>query len=129
MVRRSLVVAGAAVLVVAGAPFQVTVAAQAAPDGATLYKQRCQACHQITAGKAMPTGPNLYGVVGRKAAAAPVPFNYSAALKKSGLTWTRANLDKYLSAPTNMVPGTKMIIAIPNAAQRSAIIDHLARTK
>ena len=129
MGRPSLIVAGAAVLVAAGVPFQFTAAAQTKPDGGTLYKQRCQACHQITAGKASPTGPNLYGVVNRKAASAPVPFNYSAALKKSGLTWTRANLDKYLTAPTKMVPGTKMVIAMPNATQRAAIIDYLARNK
>lgn len=129
MGRRSLIIAGASFLVAAGAPFPFTAAAQSAPDGATLYRQRCQACHQIVAGKGSQTGPNLYDVVGRKAAAAPVPYTYSAALKKSGLTWTRENLGKYLAAPTKMVPGTKMVIAIPNEAQRTAIIDYLARNK
>lgn len=129
MARVGLVVAAAAVLVAGGAPLQMTAAAQTPPNGETLYRQRCMACHQITAGKASPVGPNLYGVVGRKAAAAPVPFNYSAALKKSGLTWNRATLDAYLTAPAKKVPGTKMIVALPNPAQRTAIIAYLARAK
>jgi cytochrome c len=104
-------------------------AAQTTPDGATLFKQRCQSCHQIAAGKPSPIGPNFYGVVNRKAAAAPVPFRYSEALKRSRLTWTRANLDRYLASPAKMVPGTRMVVALPNSAHRSAIIAHLARAR
>jgi cytochrome c len=125
-----MLVAGAAVALSFAGYAQLPAAAQAAKlDGQTLFKQRCQACHQVTAGKPSPIGPNLYGVVNRKAASAPVPFKYSEALKKSGLTWTRANLDKYLTAPAKMVPGTKMVVALPNPAQRAAIVDYLARAK
>ena len=104
-------------------------AAQAAPSGEMLFKQRCQACHTVVAGKTAPVGPNLYGVVNRKAAASPTPFNYSPALKKSGLTWNSVSLDKYLTAPTKLVPGTRMVIALPDASQRRAVIDFLARAK
>ena len=106
-----------------------TGAAQAAPSGEALFKQRCQACHTVGAGKTAPVGPNLYGVVNRKAASASLPFNYSDALKKSGLTWNRVNLDKFLTAPMKLVPGTRMVIALPDASQRHAVIDYLARTK
>ena len=106
-----------------------TGAAQAVPSGEALFKQRCQACHTVVAGKTAPVGPNLYGVVNRKAAASPTPFNYSPALKKSGLTWNRVSLDKYLTAPTKLVPGTRMVIALPDASQRRAVIDFLARAK
>jgi cytochrome c len=126
---RLLVAGVTAALSLAGLA-QLPAAAQAAkPNGDALFRQRCAACHTVTAGKAPGIGPNLYGVVNRKAAAGPLPFRYSEALKKSGLTWTRANLDKYLAAPAKMVPGTRMAVALPDAAQRGAIIDYLARAK
>jgi cytochrome c len=121
--------AWAAPLVLAGLAQQSVGAAPPEADGEALYRQRCQSCHQIAAGKASPMGPNLYGVVDRKAAAAPVPFRYSPALKASGLTWTRETLDKYIAAPTETVPGTRMVIAVADASQRAAIIDYLARAR
>ena len=103
-------------------------AAAAPADGDMVFRQRCQACHVIAAGKPPMVGPNLYGVVNRKAASTAFP-RYSEALKTSGLTWTRANLDRYLTAPAKMVPGTKMAVALPDPAQRTAVIDYLARAK
>lgn len=98
-----------------------------APDGAAVYKQRCQVCHGAAGAKPSPLGPSLTGVVGR--AAASTPFAYSAALKKSKLTWTKANLDKYLAGPAKLVPGTKMAMSVPDAAQRAAVVTFLAKTK
>ena len=67
----------------------------------------------------------MSGVAGRKAAA--TTFNYSPALRASGLTWTRANLDRYITAPSRMVPGTRMVIAVSDAAQRAALLNFLTR--
>lgn len=97
------------------------------PDGAALFRQRCASCHAVAPGGRTTLGPNLQGVVGRKAAA--TSFNYSPALKNSKLTWNRGNLDRYLTAPAKLVPGTRMVMAVPNAAQRAAILDHLARAR
>lgn len=99
--------------------------ATAAPPagGELLFRQRCQACHSSQAGQPAKVGPNLAGVVGRKAAA--TQFNYSAALKQSGLTWTAQNLDRFLAAPSKTVPGTRMVISVSDAAQRKALIDYL----
>lgn len=113
---------GAAALVPALAP-----AAAAGPDGAALFRQRCASCHSVAPGKASPLGPNLSGVVGRKAAVAQ--FNYSPALKNANVTWTRANLDRYLSGPARMVPGTRMVITVSDPAQRAAILDYLQNAK
>jgi cytochrome c len=115
----ALVPVAAAALLVALAPVQ----AQSA-SGAQLFAQRCKVCHSVTPG-AKGVGPNLNGVAGRKAASAP-GFAYSPALKASGLSWTPANLDAYLAAPMRKVPGTRMVISVPDAAQRKALVGYLA---
>jgi cytochrome c len=66
-------------------------------------------------------------VIGRKAAS--TQFNYSVALKVSGLTWTSSNLDRYLTSPMRMVPGTRMVVAVSDPAQRSALIGYLGTRK
>lgn len=103
----------------------VPASAIAAPpaDGQLLFRQRCQACHSDKAGEPAKVGPNLAGVVGRKAAS--TQFNYSAALKGSGLTWSKENLDRFLAAPSKAVPGTRMVIPVTDAGQRKALIDYL----
>jgi cytochrome c len=95
--------------------------------GASLFKQRCQACHSVAASGVSGVGPNLRGVVGRKAGANV--YNYSKPMKASALVLNKANLDKYLAAPTKMVPGTKMVISVTDAAQRKLIIDYLTTQK
>lgn len=121
------------------AAFAVTVAAgtmvlgppasaqSSPPSGEQLFRQRCQACHSVVAGRPAGVGPNLAGVVGRKAAS--TRFAYSAALKGANLTWTRTNLDRYLAAPARTVPGTKMAMAVTDQAQRAAVIQYLSRAR
>lgn len=95
-----------------------------APNGDQLFRQRCAMCHSVDPARTLPLGPNLSKVVGRKAGS--TSFAYSPQLKASGLTWDRATLDRYLTAPTRLVPGTKMAVVVPNAAERAALIAHLA---
>jgi cytochrome c len=101
-------------------------AATATSDGGMLFQQRCQGCHSVTPGQNTPLAPNLAGVVGRPAAA--TKFAYSQALTNSKLVWTRENLDRFLSGPMRLVPGTRMAIFVPDQQQRVAIIDYLAHT-
>jgi cytochrome c len=96
-------------------------------SGDTLFKQRCAMCHSVDAASKPGVGPNLRGVVGRKAATGG--FKFSPALAGSKLTWSSANLDRYLKAPSKMVPGTRMVLAVSDAAQRKALIDYLAKMK
>lgn len=93
-------------------------------DGQALFKQRCASCHATEPGRASAMGPNLAGVVGRGAAATGYP--YSAALKSSGLKWTRENLSSYIASPQKLVPGTRMVVGLPDYAQRAAVVDYLA---
>jgi cytochrome c len=71
--------------------------------------------------------PNLYGVVGRKAAS--TAFGYSAALKASGLTWDPATLDRFLTSPMKLVPGTRMLIPVSDPKQRADLIAYLGSLK
>lgn len=96
--------------------------AQSAPGGAQLFQQRCAVCHSV-GGKGGKIGPDLKGVVGRRAGS--TAFAYSPALKKAPITWSAKSLDTYLAAPSKMVPGTRMTVAIPNARDRGAIIGYL----
>jgi cytochrome c len=109
--------------IAAASMFAVTPAPAQNANGQTLFNQRCKACHTVTAGSAATTGPNLRGVVGRKAGSSK--YTYSAAMKNSKLVWTKPMLEKYLAAPAKTVPGTKMVVSVSNAAQRTAIIDYL----
>jgi cytochrome c len=99
-------------------------AATGGADGGALFRQRCQGCHSVTPGQSSPLAPNLSGVVGRKAASSG--FAYSPALKAANLVWTRDNMDRYLAGPSRLVPGTRMVIFVPDPQQRAAIIDYLA---
>jgi len=106
-------------------------AAQAAGNAATgkLVFLQCQACHAVQPGAAALVGPDLAGVVGRKAAALP-GYEYSAALKASGITWTSAELDSWLTNPSALVPGTKMaFVGLPSPALRADVIAYLATLK
>lgn len=89
--------------------------------GAETFEDRCAMCHVAGGGQ----GPNLKGVVGRRAGSL-AGFAYTPALKGSGLTWTPANLDRFLTNPGAMVPGTAMVVRINDAAQRAALIRYLA---
>lgn len=62
---------------------------------------------------------------GRRAGSLP-GFNYSTALKGSALTWTAASLDTFLQGPSKMVPGTRMMVMVPKADDRSDLIAYFA---
>jgi cytochrome c len=86
----------------------------------------CRTCHQIGESARNFVGPELNGVVGRKAGTAP-GYNYSDANKNSGLTWDEATLMKYLHSPREVVPGTKM--AFPGLTRDSDIANVIAYLK
>jgi cytochrome c len=85
----------------------------------------CMACHTLQKGEPNKIGPNLWGVVGRPRASEP-GFEYSAAMKAKGGTWTYDELNKFLAGPRNYIPGTKMTFAgLTSEHQRADIIAYL----
>lgn len=114
-------------LAIPGAAFAAAAPGDPA-KGEALFKSRCSVCHAVAEAPGVKPGPLLKGVVGRKAAAVPA-FRYSAALKKSNLTWDPPTVDKFLTAPAAMVPGTFMVINLPKADERQHVVAYLASLK
>ena len=84
----------------------------------------CKACHSVEPGK-NGIGPTLAGIFGDKAGIVP-GFEFSDQMKNSGLTWNQATLDRYLTDPRGVVPGTKMAFGgVKDAAKRQEIINYL----
>lgn len=119
--------------VAAAAMLPGTVLAQ---DGDATAGQRvfnqCRACHTPEQGGRNGVGPNLWGVVGRRAASIE-GFRYSAKMRElaeGGLTWTDDRLRAYLTNPREVVPGGTMAFAgIRNAEQLNNLIAYLNTLK
>lgn len=92
--------------------------------GQQLY-QSCMGCHSIDDND---IGPMHRGVVGHRAGTVP-GYAYSAALRGSGIVWTPANLDRWLTNPQKMVPGSKMFFSVAAPRDRTDIIAWLATQK
>jgi cytochrome c len=97
-------------------------------NGKALFS-RCAACHTADKGGPNGLGPNLYGVIGRKAGSKK-DFSYSAAMRNSGIVWTNQKLDAYITHPADVVPGNRMAFAgLPDAKQRADLIAWLDTLK
>jgi cytochrome c len=125
-VRRSL----AFVLPIAVAALSIPLQAHAAGDpdkGKTIFRQ-CSVCHSAEEGENR-VGPSLFGVYGRKAGEAPA-FNYSKAVKDSGITWNDDTLAKYLTNPQDVIKGTRMAFpGLQKQQDRDDIIAYLKTLK
>jgi len=105
-------------------PMEAMMASASVDKGQATAKQ-CQACHTFEKGGPNRVGPNLWGIVGRPRASEP-GFNYSAAMKAKGGTWTFGELYAFLANPRGYIPGTAMTFAgLSRGQQRADVIDFL----
>jgi cytochrome c len=84
-----------------------TTLAQDAAAGEQVFKRLCSPCHDIGPDSKVKLGPPLNGIDGRKAGTFE-GFNYSPVNKSSGITWGQEPFDKYIRAPMQEMPGTRM---------------------
>lgn len=98
--------------------------------GRTYFRAECALCHSAEPGdNGGAQGPNLQGILGRKAGEGPGSFSYSAALKASGIVWTAETLSGFLANPTQQVPGTAMVIAVDDASDRDNLAAYFAAVR
>jgi len=133
---------GAIALLVAGAMAALGTGVAAQPDrhaaqpaashgltgnpanGAKVY-QSCMGCHSLDDND---VGPKHRGLVGRRAGTV-AGYDYSPALRKSGIVWTPANIDRWLTNPQKLVPGAKMYFSVAKPQDRADVIAYLATQK
>ena len=83
---------------------------------------RCMACHSIDANL---VGPKHRGLFGRKAGSVP-GFDYSTALKNSGIVWNADTLNQWIKDPNKLVPGNRMFVRlVPDDQERADLIAYL----
>lgn len=102
------------------------LAQAASPDvihGEQVYA-RCLACHALAWDR---VGPRHCGLIGRRAGAV-AGFDYSPAMKKSGLVWDEKTLNLFLAKPLKLVPGSSMTYdGVPDARDRTDLIAYLKK--
>jgi cytochrome c len=87
--------------------------------------KKCAACHTFAKGDKNGVGPNLYGIVGDHKGEGR-GFNFSAAMKGKGGTWSIDDLNQFIASPKGYVPGTAMGFAgIQKDSERADVIAYL----
>jgi cytochrome c len=106
-------------------PIETLLAKASVEKGQSAAKQ-CQACHTFEKGGPNRVGPNLWNIVGSQRGEARGGFNFSAAMKGKGGTWTFDELNKFLANPRSYIPGTAMTFGgLSKPDQRADVIDYL----
>jgi cytochrome c len=109
---------------------QVTATTGNAATGQELFMtSACATCHGVVKGDDSKVGPNLVGVLGRKAGTTKSLMGPSENMKKYGVTWSVETLDEFLTNPSAKVPGTAMLGILTDPQQRADVIAYLATLK
>jgi cytochrome c len=105
-------------------PIEKLLQTASVEKGANTAK-KCAACHTFEKGGPNRVGPNLFGIVGDHKGEGR-GFEFSAAMKAKGGTWTYDDLNQFISNPKGFVPGTAMGFAgIPKDSERADVIGYL----
>lgn len=128
MKQNNIVFAAAGLFAMAALAHPAYAAGDAAA-GEQIFGHTCNLCHQIGPGAKNFVGPQLNGINGRKAGTA-AGYDYSDAMKKSGITWNEDTFKKYITNPQADIPGVKMIFAgLEKHSQRDNIWAYISQFK
>lgn len=119
-------------VIAAIAGFSTTAMAEGdAAKGENVFK-KCKICHQVGEGAKNQVGPQLNGIIGRKAGSL-ADFNYSPAMKEAGekgLVWNEESIAKYAENPKDFVPKNKMaFVGLKKEDERADVIAYLKTLK
>jgi cytochrome c len=121
---RAIALAGlAAICCASGAADELTA-------GKNLATNHCATCHTFGKGEPAGQGPNLFGIVGKKAGSAE-GYAYSEGFKKAlaDRTWDPKLLDRWLTDTQSVAPGSGMVYFQEDAAKRRKILRYLESLK
>ncbi len=102
--------------------------------GQKIFQSKCNMCHSVVQNdKKKKVGPNLFGVVGRKAGTLPSFTKYKG-LKGADFVWDDAYLDELLTDSKKFfkkIGGkkSKMVVKTADASKRADVIAHLKTLK
>ena len=96
-----------------------------AAAGQQVFNNACRTCHSVKDGDNRQ-GPNLHGILGRKAGSLPA-YGYSSAMKEAGFSWDADKLDRFMANPDEVVSGNSMkpFGGLASADDRAKIIAFL----
>lgn len=94
--------------------------------GQQLFNNACRTCHTMKEGDNRQ-GPNLHGIIGRKAGSLS-GYGYSSAMKEAGFVWDADKLDRFMATPDAVVSGNSMkpFGGVASADDRAKIIAFLS---
>jgi len=113
-----------AALVLAALYAPAAIADEFTDPGRKIFERQCRTCHGDESAPDTALGPNLAGIMGRKAGTGNSGVHSRAAIE-SDTVWTRSSLRRYLSEPGREMPGTFMPVQVKDPEDLDNLLNYL----